>query len=428
MKALFKNLILNIFKLLSKIYIYIYKIEVVAITGSAGKTTAKNTIKILVQDRPDIYVPDNNYNTEIGVPLLIFKEQSPKNVSNILSWFGMVFKLIIKLFKKPNYKTIVLEYGADKPGDIKYLCNIARPKISLITTVLPVHIEGFGSIKDVAFEKKSLIWLLKKDGIGIINGDNEYLNKDFKDNKNVLLISKENTDADYYISNIKSNIEGLSFDLLWKDQKYKISAPIIGEHLIYSIVGAIAVALALGVDIKIILTKLNYLSSEKGRMSLIKTSRALIIDDSYNSNPKSLIEALKFLGKQKGRRIAVLGNMNELGPDSDKIHSETGEYILRNVDILFTIGDVAGEFLAKSFEKDNLDNVYKFREPYSAGIRLNEIIKKGDIVLFKGSQNGVFAEEAIVPILDNPEDAEKLLVRQNSFWKNKKNKFIRSIK
>jgi UDP-N-acetylmuramoyl-tripeptide--D-alanyl-D-alanine ligase len=427
MKELIKNIVLFIFKILSKVYIFLYKIEVVAITGSAGKTTTKYIVKKLTEDIKSVYVPDEAYNTEFGVPLALFKEKAPKNPNNLAVWFKLIGKMFAKLLIRPKYKTIVLEYGADKPGDIRYLCRIAIPKIALITTVLPSHLEGFGNISEIAFEKKSLIWCLKKGGVGIINDDNQYLRGGFEGQSNILKISTADKSSDYYINMVNTSLSGTSFGLTWKGENYNITTPIIGEHLIYSIVGGIAISLALGVDIKVIIKKLLKTAPERGRMNVVNTRSGLtIIDDSYNSSPESLREALEFLGSQNGRRIAVLGNMNELGLESDKLHAETGKFIPKNVDILLTIGDAAGRGFIKYFKNDDL--FFAFKDPYSAGEYLSKLVKKGDIILFKGSQNGVFAEEAIIYILDDPKDAEKLLVRQNSFWRKKKMKFKRSLK
>lgn len=156
MTEMFKKLILWKLRLLSRTYLKLKNIEIVAITGSAGKTTAKVTLRQLLLPS-EIYVPTEAYNTEFGVPLAIFCEKVPNNPRNLIAWLTVFIKMLGKLFIPAPYHKIVLEFGADKPGDIDYLTSFAKPHISIVTTVLPVHLAGFYSVEVIAAEKAKLV-------------------------------------------------------------------------------------------------------------------------------------------------------------------------------------------------------------------------------------------------------------------------------
>lgn len=420
MTEMIKKIILWKLRLIARIYLLIKNIEIVAITGSAGKTTAKATLGQILP-KATIYVPKEAYNTEYGVPLALFDEKVPENPKNLVAWAGILWRMFTKLFIRPPYKRIVLEYGADKPGDIHYLTSMASPHIALVTTVLPVHLEGFSDIEAVAKEKAQLVDCLGVEDFAILNFDNTYVREMAKQTKaRVISFGKKGADIEY--SALKYNETGMAFDITWKGNKYPVHIPVAAPQLLPSYIGAFAIGIILGADPKGLAHKLDLISPEKGRMNVLKgISGSTLIDDSYNSNPESAKAALEVLSHFSGRKIAVLGSMNELGDFAKKGHEEVGEMAADVTDMVLVIGKVAGEYLYPTvLTKLNKKIVQKFDTSKEAGEYLKTVIEKGDVVLFKGSQNGVFTEEAVKCVLAAPEKAGELLVRQGPMWQNKK--------
>ena len=421
MRSIYKKIIINMFKILTSIYLKINKVEVIAITGSAGKTTVKTAISQLLSNKLT-YVPKEAYNTEIGIPLSVFKLKSPENISSPLAWFGILFKMTFRLFRKSDFKRIVIEMGADHPGDIAYLVSFAKPHIAVVTTVLPVHTENFKDIQEIASEKGQLIRSLNEGDLAILNSDDELVAGMAKKTKAKIVWVGQQGEPDLSWKNQKISLDGMSFDIVWKGEKHPVNLQIIAPQLLTSLLSAIAVCLYLGEDLEGLLRKLEEYKSEAGRMNLVKgINSSTVLDDSYNANPYSVIAALDVLSKLRGRRIAVLGNMNELGGFEEEAHKMVGKRAGEVCDLLVTVGQKAKAYIASSAAQ-NLDEkkIHTFLDPYQAGKFLKKEIKKDDIILVKGSQNKVFVEETVKIIMLEPQKAETVLVRQSSFWQKKK--------
>ena len=418
-----KKIVLNLLKKLAKDYLFRNKIEVIAITGSAGKTTTKVALGHIYKEDNSVFVPTLGYNTESGVPLVIFDLKSPKNPKNPISWILIVLKVWFRSFSKPAYKTIVLEFGADAPGDIDYLVDLASPHIGVVTTILPVHIEGFGNVENIYKEKSKIFSKMTADDFAIMNFDNKYIKEMAKNTKaKIISYGSEKTDS-IYLKDIIAKETGLKGDLVWEDKLEHFRTKVIATQLTPSIIGAVGVALARNGDIKEILKSLEDFHPEKGRVNLLEGLHdSVIIDDSYNSNPESAKAALEVLEIfANKRRIAVLGSMNELGDYVKEGHEEVAKKALMCADIIVTVGDLAGKFLyPKVLEKKDDIQCFKFDDFISAGVFLKGFIKQNDVILFKGSQNGVLLEEAIKYVMKEPERAQELLVRQTPMWQQKK--------
>jgi UDP-N-acetylmuramoyl-tripeptide--D-alanyl-D-alanine ligase len=422
MSDLIKKIIQGILRNLAGLYIRVKKIDIIAITGSAGKTTTKMTIGQIVPG-DQVYVPEGAYNTEYGVPLALFREKVPVNPRNLFSWCAIILKMAIKLVLPAPYHAIVLEFGADKPGDISYLTGFAKPHIAVVTTVLPVHLEGFGSLEEVAKEKSQLIKALTKNDFAILNFDDDYV-CEMAEHTEARVKSFGKIKADLVYDNVRLTESGMSFDIIWKKQRQRVHLPIVGPQLIPSYLSAILVGLILGNDLETLVKHLADIKPERGRMNLLSgVHGSVIIDDSYNSNPESAKAALEVLRRFKGYKIAVLGSMNELGDFTEEGHKEVGKLASIVADQVVTIGETASKYLYPTVvKKMNKKFVQKFENSHQAGEYLAGIVKDGDVILFKGSQNGVFTEEAIKYVLDRPELASELLVRQGKMWQDKKGK------
>lgn len=422
MKKIVRNIVINqlkkkVIKLLDK-----RKLVVVAITGSLGKTSAKLAVAKVLSHKYKVIYSEDSYNTEIGLPLSLFGLKVPKRIWDILSW-QKIFKKIDNSISNYNYDVAVLEMGADKPGDISFFTKFIKPDIGVITAVAPAHIEKFKNLKNIIKEK----WFLAEASKQII------YNYDFSELRHKG-VNKNNavgyglTGGDIVFKSIARERSGyLKAKLSVNNSSYVVRTKQISRQSLYSLLVAVSVANELNLPIRIIVSLLSKIEPAKGRMNLLPgVNASKIIDDSYNSNPKSSIEALNTLREFPGRKIAVLGNMNELGDYSAKGHIEVGEHVAKIADLLIVIGENARKFLARSALKNGMreEKIKDFSSPYSAGKYLQKIIKKGDIILVKGSQDRVYGEEVAKLILKKDLDPSKLLVRQSSDWAKKKQKLF----
>lgn len=422
MKKMIKNAILFLFKAMTSFYLSKNRIEVVAITGSAGKTTTKFALAKLLDDK-DVYVPKEAYNTEIGIPLSVFGQKIPQRLENIGGWFVIILKMFLKLFQKPKYRTIVLELGADKPGDISYLTSFITPTIGIVTSVLMVHTEAFKTLNAVAAEKGELVKAVPANGTVILNYDDEMIRKMAGlAQAHVIWIGK-NKKADLRYDDLCVTRGGLSFTLYYREKKYQAQSKILAPQLLPSILAAIAAGLAMGKNIDSLILNIKEIEAQPGRMNMLTGIRDItIIDDSYNANPESMLAALDILKGFEGRKIAVLGGMNELGDYEKPGHEMVAKKAAEVADSIVVIGRKGRQFYLPILEKLQKEAVEYFETPYQAGDYLATEVKKGDNVLVKGSQNGVYAEEALKKILPKGLNTDEILVRQSVFWEKEKEK------
>jgi UDP-N-acetylmuramoyl-tripeptide--D-alanyl-D-alanine ligase len=424
MKKFVREVIIWIFKVLTSFYLAKNKTEVIAITGSAGKTTTKFAIQQIIPDER-VYVPKEAYNTEIGLPLAVFKMKTPENINSISAWFSIIFRMAAKTLRKAPYSSIVLEMGADKPGDIGYLTSFVKPRIGIVTTVMRVHTENFKTLEAVAEEKGELVRAVPVSGWAILNYDDPNVRKMAEKARcNIFYIGK-NKKADLHYDNIRTSREGLQFELSYKGEKFDALTNLLAPQLIVSIVSAVAAGLLLGYKIETLIANLTRLQAQPGRMSILKgVNGARIIDDTYNANPESMLAALDILKVLEGRKIAVLGGMNELGEYEKPGHEIVAKKAAEVADVIVLIGQKAEDYFLPLIKKMGKEEVRQFENPYQAGDYLSKELKKGDNVLVKGSQNGVYAEEAVKKIMEDQIDADELLVRQSPFWQHEKQKMF----
>lgn len=415
-----KKIIEKILKFLTIRYLKKYNPEVIAITGSVGKTTTRKAVTYVLEKRYLVRTfEENSYNTELGVPLAVFGQRMP--VYKIL-WFWVVIKSAWELFFGKKYDILILEMGADKPGDISYFLDFIKPKISIVTRVTASHMDGFKTIENILSEKSKIVKILKQEDLAILNGDDSLILPLAKEVESKVLTYGLSQNNDIYAKDIKIGKAGMKCIVGINGKEYNFNPLILGEHILYSLLAAICVGVSYKIDDEEILRLLSSFKPVKGRMNIIKGIReSIIIDDSYNANPVSMVKALETLNTiAKKRRIAVLGTMNELGSFHESGHKEVGGRVKEFADILVTVGDggkiIAEESIKTGFSKEN---IYIRGTSKEAGDVLRGILKKEDTVLFKGSQNKVMLERAILKIMKNPENAQDTLVRQSKFWENK---------
>ncbi|MFI4954765.1 MAG: UDP-N-acetylmuramoyl-tripeptide--D-alanyl-D-alanine ligase, partial [Gammaproteobacteria bacterium] len=281
-----------------------FSIPVIALTGSCGKTTVKTMIGSILQQMHPTLASIGNLNNAIGLPLSL-----------------------LKLTQEHHYA--VLEMGADHAGEIAYLCNLVRPQIALITCVRPVHVEGFGSLDGIANAKAEIYQSLPKDGVAIINQDEKYSAQWHALLPTQSIITFGLQGGMVTAKNIHINTQGYTgFTLCMGDEQFPISLRLLGEHNVLNALAAAAAAWGVGVPVEAIQAGLLHVQPVKGRLVPRPGQHgSLILDDHYNSNPAALQAALSILSGYPGTKIAILGDMLELGPTTQDIHEVVAEWL-----------------------------------------------------------------------------------------------------
>ena len=419
-------------KILSKLILKKYKPKIIGITGSVGKTSAKEAVYTVLKTKFNVRRNTKNYNNEIGLPLTIIGSDSPGK--SIFGWLGVFFKALgLILFKDKNYpKILVLEMGVDRPGDMKYLMGIAKGDIGIVTLISHSHEEFFEDVKEIQKEKGLLVENLKPGGWAILNFDDE-LTRELAGKSKVKVLSygfKEGAmlraqELVFSFEKTKEvdNLLGLSFKLTYNGSFIPVLLPqVIGYNSIYAALVAAAVGATMEMNLVEISKAMREFDSPNGRMNLIDgIKHTLIIDDTYNSSPISVMSALDIVSKipiAKGaRRFAVLGDMLELGKYSEEGHREVGRYAAKSgANKLITVGERSRD-IARSAEEAGMarDNIFEYTDVAEAGRFIQQRIEQGDLILVKGSQ-GLRLEKIVKEIMAEPLRAKELLVRQEEEW------------
>lgn len=395
--------------------------EIVGITGSVGKTSTKEAVVHLLSKKKRVYAPLGNYNTEIGVPLAVIGAKTPSNVLNVFAWTAVIAKGFFRAFDDSYPEILVLEMGVDRPGDMDYFTDFIKPNVAVVTAIAPVHMANFISLDELAAEKLKITQAAKE--LIVINRDQV----NFRGSG--VPVMTYGHDGKVSFKAFKDSPEGSEFMVGLGHDVAQFKTRLIGEHSVYAVLAAVAC----GGHYDFSLTEMagifkNY-ASYPGRMNPLEGfNGAFIIDDTYNASPEGVKAALKAASKFSGRKILALGQMNELGQMSPEAHREIGALAGGMADILVTVGEDANNYLAESAVANGLakDKVYKYLSSREAGKALRKELKKGDVVLAKGSQNKVFMEELVKEILKDKKDT-KGLVRQSLFWKKNKDNYFNSI-
>ena len=421
MRNCFRKIIAKILQLQVRRLIKAKNPKIVAITGSVGKTFTKHVVARVLSANYRVLVHPGNYNSEIGLPLAIFEADVPKSLMNPWPWLKIFIRTqkVIKNLRYP-YEVWVLELGSESLGEIAAFTNYLTPDLGIITSVTLTHLEGYKSLTEILDDEMELATSSK---LVLLNQDDVELGK-LKAELPVDHIKWYGLDKGEYRFEIEKFDEhkGYRGILHLPGQDIKINTQIIAKHNLYALVVAGAVAKLVGnIENNDIRIALEAVTPTYGRMNFLPGLKgSVIIDDTYNSSPDAAIAALDTLYSLSGRKIAMLGSMNELAGQSKKAHIQVGSYATR-ADLLITIGQEAKKYLLPAALKAGLKKkqTKAFDDPYAAGEYLLQVIKKGDYILAKGSQNNVFAEEAVALILKNPADRTKL-VRQSDQWQKQK--------
>lgn len=421
MKKILKGLVVSVLAHQVKRLRKKHDFKVIAVVGGIGKTSTKLAIAQTLGESLKVRYQHGNYNDIVTVPLIFFGHEQP-SLFNPVVWLKVFWSNNKQIAGKYPYDVIVLELGTDGPGQIVNFNKYGAIDIAVVTSITPEHMENFADMQAVANEELSVASFSKQL---LYNSDlmpPEYV---AMLPANSLSYGIENPDAGFHLTNIFHSANGFEADLKTSGEIFiHINYEAISHTQLYSVLGAIVASKQLGLTTTQIKQGIVAIKPVSGRLRRLRgMNNSLIIDDSYNSSPDAARFGLDMLKNLKAEQqiIAVLGNMNEMGQSSVSAHKEVGELCDPKVlNEVITIGTDANVHLAQAAEAKGC-SVRRFDDPYSVGEYLQTKIEPGAIILVKGSQNGVFLEEAIKKILADPEDASKL-VRQSEYWMNMKKK------
>lgn len=427
-----KSIVVFVLTLEAKLVLARYKPKVIAITGSVGKTTAKDAIYAALAEYSHVRRSEKSFNSELGVPLTILGLENAWK--NPLKWAENIIRGAWLLLRKAPYPAwLILEVGADRPGDIRTIARWLKPDIAVITGVseIPVHVEFFESPEEVAEEKRALAEHMKEGGVLVLNGDDARmveLCSEFRGRTVTYGLGKEN---DFYASHLTVSYEkkkptGIRFRVNHGEAAFPLSIPeTLGRARAYAALAACAAACAAGAPASSVVERLGSWEPTPGRMRIIPgVNGSVLIDDTYNSSPAAVFNAIDTLGglkksDEQARKIALLGDMLELGKYAADAHRSVGAHAASaNLDMLVTVGfrsRATGEAALDAGMRDMQVREYEQDESRRAGRELGMEIQEGDIVLVKGSQS-LRMERAVEELMAEPERAWELLVRQDPEW------------
>jgi len=400
-----RKILQKILKIFAKIVLAKYKPIIIAITGSVGKTSTKEAIYAVLKSHfgeKRIRKNERNYNNEIGVPLTIFgMETGNKSIFKWFFKFIKIFWMIIFRIKYPDF--LILEMGADRPGDLLYLLRFVKHKVGVVTAIgdIPVHVEFFETPEKVAEEKKTIVKTLDKDGIAILNYDDERVRKMAEGISAKIITYGLNEKADVRATNCNLEINPDGSELNFKLDFKGSSVPaklidVLGVQHLYSALAAAAVGIVFNLNLVEISEAIKTIKPLPGRMHLLKgVKNTLIIDDTYNAALLSMeagLESLKVFenpptGEAGRRKVVVLGDMLEIGQYSEKAHILVGKKAGEIANIIFAVGNRAGSVKQGAINAGfDANKIFEFSTSIEAAKPVEKEMKENDIVFVKGSR------------------------------------------
>lgn len=409
----------SLFRKLARLYVARKKPVVIAVAGSVGKTSTKLMLAHLLGSRKVSYM-DDSYNNGLGLYLSVFRLKIPTNLTSPFAWALRLARALVE-FIIPGPEILIVEYGIDHPGDMDEMVEFIRPTISILTAVTPEHMEYMRTLDGVAEEETKVLKAAEK--YAVYNSDDiapQYIPTD----TSTLYAYGSHPDltACYHIESWQKDGAVVTFQL----DTITISGvkvQLIAEPLIRQLTGAALIAHLQGVPKETLRTQLETATPAASRMHpLAGLHGSTIIDDTTNFSPDAGTEALKALKRLPAtRRIAILGNMHELGDYADKGYSDVAKEF-EGIDILALVGDLSPEKfgpLAHAAGFVEGETLFYYETSVDAGIDFRDKLTEGDIVLVKGPFGGFYLEEAVKKLLNDPRDA-RYLTRQSKFWQTRK--------
>jgi UDP-N-acetylmuramoyl-tripeptide--D-alanyl-D-alanine ligase len=342
----------------------------IAVTGSAGKTTTKEAIAHVLSSRFRVLKSEGNFNNHFGLPLMLLKLE-------------------------PEYDVAVIEMGMSHAGEIRALAKIAQPEIGVVTNVAPVHLEFFDSLAGIARAKYELIESLPVSGTAVLNADDEYVSQFGRGFKGKVVQYGLRATADVRAENIRSKgTEGTEFDVVIGASREHATLPLVGEHNVLNALAAVAVGVERGLKPAEAVATLATLTPADKRGQVLQVGNITVINDCYNSNPKALdamVDALAAMNAR--RRIVVAGEMLELGPAGEEMHRRAGDHISeKKIDVLIGVRGLAQAMVGAAEQAGARAEFVASSE--EAGEWLAREARDGDVILLKASR-GVKLERAL---------------------------------
>ncbi len=353
-----------------------FEIPFIAVTGSVGKTTTRDMVYSTISAKYNSLKNVGNLNNQFGVPLTLF------NLNK-------------------EHECAVIEMGMSGFNEIEYLANIVNPQIGIISNIGYSHVEHLGSREGIFKAKMEITTNFDESSLLIVNGDDDCL-KTLKDKELVYNLRTFGFEKynDIYCESFEMDEDSINFIAIIDGNKEEFFIPTVGQHNIYNAMAAILVGINLNMTIEELKYGLKNFQCTKNRLDIIKNDNLTIIDSVYNAGIDSMVAALNILGRYENRRVAILGDMFEMGEFEEFGHRQVGKADLNNVDILIAIGKDS-EFIVQELKENNMnpDNLYHFETKEEAIKNLDNIIKENDIILVKASR-GMHLEK-IVEYLNN---------------------------
>lgn len=426
MKDLIKPLVLYLLTWEAKLVLAKHKPFIIGVTGNLGKTSTKDAIYAVLKQHFYTRRSQKSMNSEFGVPLTILGQKS--GWSNPFMWIIILANGFFAIWQKSYPTHIILEIGADRPGDIKFISSWIKPDITVVTQFgeVPVHIEFFADREAIINEKGYLIDALKKTGLFIYNADDHDSQKLLERTEARKVSIGIHEQADIKAGNIKQYghpLEGVEADVTVEEVAYHLVLPeVVGNSPVYCALPALAIARELAIPLDVACAALRDSDKPKGRMRLLRgMNGSLIIDDTYNASPKATEHGLKTLStlETTGRKIAVLGDMLELGAHTRDEHYKIGLEAAKYCHKLYTVGIRSRVIAEGALDGKMLDeNIMQCDTSIDVGKELVQVLGPNDIVYMKGSQ-GIRMERAVMMILAETHDPKRVLVRQEREWLKK---------
>lgn len=344
-----------------------------AVTGSAGKTTTKEILAHILMTRFRVMKSTGNLNNHIGLPLQLLKLE-------------------------PEHDVAVVEMGMNHPGEIRALGTLAHHDLAVVTCVAPVHLEFFNSVAEIAHAKYEIIETLHPGGTAVLNSDDEYVSQFGRDFHGKVVTFGLRHSPDACAENVQMRgAEGSSFDLVVEGVREQVNLPLLGEHNIYNALAATAAALQRGVTPSQAAAALATIQPAEKRGQLLQVNGATIINDCYNSNPKALLRMIDALASMSAQRhILVAGEMLELGPTAAELHQEAGRHAAeKKIDLVIGVRGMAHALVEGALSGGT--QALFVETPEKVGELLAKELRPGDAVLLKASR-GVKLERALEKI------------------------------
>ena len=360
-------------------------VKIVGIVGSVGKTSTKEIVASVLSAHYEVLRTEGNFNNEVGVPLTIFKIRDAHEVA-------------------------VVEMGISDFGEMDRLGAIVRPDIVLFTNIGPCHLEFLHDLDGVLAAKSEIISHMPPEGVLVLNGQDEKLttiDEAKAGGRRIIRYGKESKRDDVYASSIENlGLEGSKFTANFPDgSHYEMTVPLPGYHMVDNAIAAAAVGFLMGENLEEIRRGMSGVEQLTGRGHIIHNEKYVIVDDCYNANPRSMCAAIDTLGYALGRKVAILGDMFELGEESDKLHGDVGDYAAgAGVDSLIFVGSSAKFMYERARVHEQVEiRYYPNRELLLAAIsdETKQILRPGDTILVKASHGMGFSE--VVDFLNRTE-------------------------